>query len=753
MLLFGIGIAAYSSDRAEKTSDAEIESDTTNLVPVFIPELQGDFNFDGLTDDPCWGLVSPLPLVMHIPTFGNQPTERSEVFVCHDNEYIYVAGRFFDDEADKINIASRMRDNIGPQEDAFFVIFDTFNDHENGVGFRTNAAGVRQDLTISHDGTDNFPWNETWNTFWDVKSTKDDKGWYTEMRIPLSSLRFEEKDGKVAMGLICFRFIPRKFEIDIFPAIQRNWGFWSFIKPSQAHHIDLEGIHSKRPFYIAPYITGGINQESRLNSAENDYEMYNDPKLAVGLDVKYGITSNLTADLTINTDFAQVESDNAQINLTRFSLFFPEKRMFFQERSSNFSFAFDDMNTLFYSRQIGLHEGSAVPIIAGVRLVGRAGPWDVGFLDMQTQAFKSTETDGTDLPSENFGVLRFRRQVFNSNSYIGAILTSRLGTDGTFNEVVGFDGIIRLFGQDYLDVKYAQSFDEKYRNDVISLDASRIWFDWQRRNEKGLGYDFFYTRAGEKYRPDMGFEFRENYYMAGTKLKYGFIPGERSAISTHIIKFDLQAWKDNGSNTTQSAFVRPGYSLEMKSGSGFLVNFNYAYEYLTDTFHLSNDDVIAYISPGNYGYNFGSVNVHTPYTKPLFFEVASNLGQYYDGNQFTMRLMSTIKLGAFLSLQPSYEYDRIRFSTRDQSFTGHIARLNALIMLNNKLSISSLVEYSNIMHGLVTNIRLRFNPKEGNDLYLVFNQGRNIELNRVSPELNPIANRGILIKYTYTFIL
>ena len=427
--------------------------------------------------------------------------------------------------------------------------------------------------------------------------------------------------------------------------------------------------------------------------------------------------------------------------------------MFFQERSSNFSFAFDDMNTLFYSRQIGLHEGSAVPIIAGVRLVGRAGPWDVGFLDMQTQAFKSTETDGTDLPSENFGVLRFRRQVFNSNSYIGAILTSRLGTDGTFNEVVGFDGIIRLFGQDYLDVKYAQSFDEKYRNDVISLDASRIWFDWQRRNEKGLGYDFFYTRAGEKYRPDMGFEFRENYYMAGTKLKYGFIPGESSAISTHIIKFDLQAWKDNGSNTTQSAFVRPGYSLEMKSGSGFLVNFNYAYEYLTDTFHLSNDDVIAYISPGNYGYNFGSVNVHTPYTKPLFFEVASNLGQYYDGNQFTMRLMSTIKLGAFLSLQPSYEYDRIRFSTRDQSFTGHIARLNALIMLNNKLSISSLVEYSNIMHGLVTNIRLRFNPKEGNDLYLVFNQGRNIELNRVSPELNPIANRGILIKYTYTFIL
>jgi hypothetical protein len=745
--------AVFSGDPTGSNSTVKSEKDSVNLGAVFIPEIRGGFTFDGIIDDSCWNNLTPLPLIMHIPTFGLQPTERSEIFICHDNVNIYVAGRFFDNEADKINISSRMRDNIGPQEDGLFIIFDTFNDHENGVVFHTNAAGVRHDLTISNDGTDSFVWNETWNTFWDVKSTRNDKGWFTEMRIPLSSIRFEEKNGKVEMGLICFRFIPRKFEIDIFPAIPRNWGFWSFIKPSQAHHVELEGIHGKKPFYIAPYITGGLNQESRLNDAENAYEMHNDPKLTVGLDVKYGITSNLTADLTINTDFAQVESDNAQINLTRFSLFFPEKRMFFQERSSNFSFAFDGMNTLFYSRQIGLYEGRAVPIIAGVRLVGRAGPWDIGFLDMQTQTFKSTETDITDLPSENFGVLRLRRQVFNNNSYIGGILTSRVGMDGTFNEVIGFDGIIRVFGQDYLDVKYAQSFDDKYKNEALSFNASRIWLDWQRRNEKGLGYDFFYSRAGEKYEPDMGFEFRENYYMAGTKLKYGFIPGESSAISRHVIQFNAQAWKDNSSNVTQSALLQPGYSLELKSGSGFLVNFSHAYDNLTDTFYLSNDNVVAYVKPGSFGYNFASVGVHSPYTRPLSFEINSNLGQYYDGNQFTMRLMSTIKLGALLSLQPSYEYDRIRFPARDQSFTGHIASLKSILMLNNKLSVSALVEYSNIVHGLVTNIRLRFNPREGNDLYLVYNEGRNIEVNRTTPDLNPVANRGILIKYTYTFVL
>lgn len=402
ILLSCINAGAISGNTVEKYSQQYPEPDSLNTGPILIPELKGAFRFDGVVDDPCWDNLSPLQLVMHIPTFGITPSEKSEVYICHDNIYVYVAGRFFDKEAGKINIASKMRDNIGPQEDGFLVIFDTFNDHENAVGFRTNAAGVRQDLTISNDGTDPFPWNETWNTFWDVKSTKNDQGWFTEMRIPLSSLRFKEKDGKVIMGFSCNRFIPRKFELDVFPAIPRKWGFWSFVKPSQTHEIGLESVHSKKPFYIAPYITGGVNQESALNGTSTGYKLHNDPKLAIGLDVKYGITSNLTADLTLNTDFAQVESDNAQINLTRFSLFFPEKRMFFQERSSNFAFAFDDMNTLFYSRKIGLHEGRPVPIIEGVRLVGRAGPWDIGFLEMQTQLFKSTETDGVNLPSENF---------------------------------------------------------------------------------------------------------------------------------------------------------------------------------------------------------------------------------------------------------------------------------------------------------------------------------------------------------------
>ncbi len=321
-------INAFSNKLIIGSSESATTGDSTNSLPFIIPLIRGSFKLDGIVDDACWNNLSPVPLVMHIPTFGNQPTEKSDVFICHDNEYVYVGGRFFDKEAGKINVSSRMRDNIGSQEDGFFIFFDTFNDHENSVGFHTNVAGVREDMTIAKDGTEQGPWNNTWNTFWDVKTTRDNSGWYMEMRIPLSSLRFRENNDKVDMGIICLRYIPRKFEIDMFPAIPRNWGFWSFIKPSQSQKTELEGVHSKTPFYIAPYITSGLNQESRLNSEGTAYSMHNEPKLTGGLDMKYGITSNLTADLSINTDFAQVESDNAQINLTRFSLFSQKKGCF-----------------------------------------------------------------------------------------------------------------------------------------------------------------------------------------------------------------------------------------------------------------------------------------------------------------------------------------------------------------------------------------------------------------------------------------
>ena len=193
------------------------------------------------------------------------------------------------------------------------------------------------------------------------------------------------------MGLTCMRMIAHKNEVNVFPSIPPNWGESSVFRPSKAQEVVFEGLESRKPFYIAPYAIGGMQQDYIMNDDGTGYKLDKSPKFTGGLDVKYGLTNNLTLDLTVNTDFAQVEADDEQINLTRFSLFFPEKRTFFQERSSVFAFDFEPQASLFYSRRIGLYEGEQVPILGGGRITGMAGKWDLGLLDMQTQALKLSD--------------------------------------------------------------------------------------------------------------------------------------------------------------------------------------------------------------------------------------------------------------------------------------------------------------------------------------------------------------------------
>ena len=229
---------------------------------ISIPRINGEIKFDGIVDDACWQNTKPLQLVMHTPTFNNQPTEKSEIMICHDNTYLYVGARLYDSNASNMLISSKKRDESEVLSEQLMLIFDSFNDKENGLGFATTPTGLRSDFTISKDamGMDDpsqGPFNMSWNTFWDVKTTKNSQGWFAEIRIPFSSMRFKEKDGKVVMGLICIRSIAHKNEVDIFPSIPPNWGPSSAYRPSKAQEITFEGLKSKKPFYIAPYIIGG----------------------------------------------------------------------------------------------------------------------------------------------------------------------------------------------------------------------------------------------------------------------------------------------------------------------------------------------------------------------------------------------------------------------------------------------------------------------------------------------------------------
>jgi len=719
-----------------------------------IPRIKGDIKFDGIVDDPCWEVAKALPMVMHIPTFGNQPTEKSEVMLCYDNTYIYVGARLFDSNASKMLVTSKKRDEASNSNESFSIVFDSFNDKENALVFSTTPSSLRSDLTVLNDAIAdnprNPPFNNSWNTFWDVKTTKDDNGWYLEMRIPFSSMRFKEDNGNVTMGLICFRRIAYKNEVDIFPAIPPEWGLYSTYRPSKASEVAFEGIKSKKPFYIAPYVLTGYQQDYVLNGSGTAYELKGSPKLSAGIDAKYGLTNNLTLDVTVNTDFAQVEADDEEINLTRFSLFFPEKRTFFQERSSIFNFGFEGKSNIFYSRQIGLYKGEQVPILGGARITGMAGMWDIGFLDLQTQSFDPSDTTQNSLPSENFGVLRLRRQVINRNSYVGGIFTSRLGMDGSYSTSYGVDGIFKIFKNDYINIKLAQVIAETATNNLASLDPTRIFLNWKRYNDKGLGYDFTYTWSGKEFKPSMGFQQRKDYsYYAGS-LQYGWIPGESSLLMNHKFELNEEMYFDNTTDDAQTAETELAYKFNFKSGFGGMVSILNSYENVDKEFNFSED---ASVPAGKYNFTQFVTHLNTSESKKFSLGIDGYAGTFYDGTRLTVGLEPLLNIGSSLQLSLAYEYNHLAFPIRDQSFNGNIARFKALAMFTTKLSVTAFVQYNSKENAMSTNLRLRYNPKEGNDFYLVFNEGRSTYRNIEDPQLPLYSNRSILLKYTYTFTL
>lgn len=680
-------------------------------------------------------------MIMHMPHFGSEPTEKTTVFVTYDEDYLYVGARLYDSESEKILASSKKRDYMKGDTDWFGFIMDSFNDKENALCFFTTPTGLRHDSAVFNDAQGDFPVNLSWNTFWDVATSRNEEGWFAEFRVPFSSLRFQDEDGRVVMGLICWRWIAHKNEVVIFPKISPEWGGWSFWKPSLAQEIIFEDVFSRKPLYVAPYLLGGFGRSFELNEAETAYERRDDPALEAGLDIKYGITSNLTLDITVNTDFAQVEADDQQINLTRFSLFFPEKRVFFQERSSIFDFNFGDPNRLFYSRCIGIYEEESVRIYGGMRLVGRVGSWDLGFLNMQTAPVE-------DLPSENFGVFRIRRRVFNPYSYVGGIATSRIGTDGSYNVAYGLDGIFRLFADDYLALNWAQTFENGKKNSPASLEPARFRINWERRTLKGFGYNLGLSRSGKDYSPGVGFEMREDFTRFGNRIHYGWIPGENSFLWRHHVFVDGFLVLRNKDGAAESVEIGPGWSLETKSGYTANITAKFFYEDVSETFSLSDDTEVP---EGQYRFFGLNGMLMTPMGRVFFTEVTFDAGSFYDGWKISFSTSPNWSLSSDFELSGTYLINWVEFPQRHQKFISHLGRLRFMTTLSTEFSASAFIQYNSAINVIIANIRLRYNPREGVDLYLVYNEGLNTNRYRETPSLPLTSSRTVMVKYSYTF--
>lgn len=707
--------------------------------------------FDGRPDEEAWQGTTVFPLIVHAPNFGTQPSEVSEVMVGYDQEYLWVGARLYSKDPSNITSTSKKRDEESRNSDSFGIILDTYDDNENALAFFTMPSGARIDYTVSNDGEGGGGGpgrgaiNRSWNTFWDVETITDEQGWYVEMRIPFSSLRFQTVDGKIPMGMILNRRISYMNETDTYPLIDPKYGFTSFLKPSQAQSIEFENIEAHNPVYISPYVLGGYSSQWDLNETGTEYLNQDKPKLEAGLDVKYSLTSNLTLDLTANTDFAQVEADDEQVNLTRYSLFFPEKRLFFQERSGIFNFSLGGRSdNLFYSRRIGIVENEQVRIYGGGRITGRIDKWDLGILDMQTASLNDS------VPSENFGVARLRRQVINQNSYVGGIMTTRIGTDGRYNVAYGVDGIIRMFGDDYLDVRMAQSMETGADNKVFSPDPTFAGIRWERRTDEGFAYDLSYTYTGQSMNPEVGFLRRNNIQGLGSRLQYGWLPGETSKFFSSRGMLQIQRYSRVTTGQLESMEISPGWFFMTKKGWGIMSELKYMKEGVEGDFNLSDEVVIP---AGEYAFTALEARIFTPAQKPVSARIEVNAGGFYDGNIVSVQASPMLNLSASLQLSGTYQFNTVHFPDRDQSLQSHIVRANILYMYSTKLSASAFVQLNNANDVFIGNFRLRYNPREGNDFYLVFNEYRGFTGAETFPPKPPYYSRALMLKYTHTFRL
>jgi len=719
---------------------------------VQIQRLSTEINFDGVPDDAAWEALDQFPLTMHRPNFMNQPSEKSDVRIGFDDEFLWVGASLYMEDASKIYSASKKRDEMLFDFDAFGIVLDSYNDNETGLAFYTAPTGLRTDYAISNDASGGYGpngpggMNISWDTFWDVKTTIDDNGWYVEMRIPFSSLKFKPEGDVATMGLIISRNISANNETDSYPPIDPKYGFMATNKPSQAQKIEIDGTKPAKPVYIAPYVIGGFSRDWMVNEEGTDYEKDDTPKYNAGLDVKYNINSNLTLDLTANTDFAQVEADDQQVNLTRYSLFFPEKRKFFQERSSLFDFSLGGMSdNLFYSRNIGLVDGQQIRIYGGGRLTGKLGKWDMGLLDMQT-------AEHEEIAGENFGVIRMRRQVINPNSYLGGIFTSRIGMDGKQNFTYGVDGIFRLFGDDYLNVKWAQSYDTEIDSKLSSLDPSFILFKWERRSEEGFAYDFNYSYSGNKFNPGIGFIMRNGVQGGEARLLYGWIPGENSWLFNSNINVRGNRYVRLEDGHLESMQISPGFEINTKKGIHAELSTETSWEGVLFDFNLSDSIVI---DAGDYTFTGVQARFGTSEANHISVRGDAYAGQFYDGNRLGIRSEFNLNFSSSFILSPGYEFNHLTFPDRasNNQLNIHAVNLKAQIMISTKFSANILVQYVNTVDEFIGNFRLRYNPREGNDFYLVYNDFRGFIDRNMFPGNPPFFNKTIMLKYTYTFIL
>jgi len=702
---------------------------------------------DGRLDDAVWQ-TAPLAegFVQSAPLDGAPVSERTEVRLLQDENALYVAAWLFDSNPSGIIVGESRRDASLGETDAFLFILDTFLDGQNGFVFGTTPAGIEHDGQVTREGQgggggermqrgSGGGYNLNWDGSWTVATSRDERGWYAEFRIPFSTLRYD-RGGVQTWGVNFTRRIRRNNEEAFWAPIPRQFDLY---RVSMAGR--LEGIDApfRRTVSVTPYVLTSGRKEYRTGS-DTDF------KAEVGGDAKVGLGPNLTLDLTVNTDFAQVEVDDEQVNLTRFNLFFPEKRPFFLENAGTFSVGSNQAVELFFSRRIGIEGGRQAPILGGGRLTGRVAGNVVGLMSVQAGELEVEDAvTGNPIqlaPANNFSVARLVREL-PSRSRVGTILVSRLNTEDTddYNLTYGLDWRWGVRPELLVDGYAARTVTPGVTGGQYAVNTSANF------NSRDWSSTLAYREVAEGFNPEVGFLPRRDYrFVTATimrRFQFPDIPWfyELRPHMNYREHFALDGF-------SETRWIHIDSHFQFTNGAFFqLPAINLTREGLRQPFEIARGVVVP---PGTYDNVEWGFAYNSNLSSPLRIEGRLDIGGFYDG--FRTGGSATVSGRITDAFQASLRAQYYDVNLDGGSFETAVVGLRAAYSFTPRVYVQSLVQYNDQTRNLSGNVRFGWLNTAGTGLFIVYNDLEHLgPFSRTGLTRGP-TERALVIKFTRQFM-
>jgi hypothetical protein len=678
--------------------------------------------------DSAWGRPFATQFWQQRPQEGAPATQETEVFVGFTDDALYVAVIAYDTDPEGIIVSGQRRDDPLEDTDMFAFVIDSFRDGQNGFLFGTNPSGIETDGQITRDGGAGGPgissFNMNWDTNWQVKTQTGDFGWSAEFEIPFKSLRYPA-DGVQSWGMNFRRSIRRNNETVFWAPIQRQH---SLMRVTDAGVVSGFEPPRQRNLKVTPYALGKQNGGNMIES-QSDQEF--------GVDVKYGVTPSLTLDLTYNTDFAQVEVDEFQANLDRFSLFLPEQRPFFLENAGQFAVGVAREVELFFSRRIGIGpDGSQIPIKGGARLSGKIGSsTNVGFLHMQAE-----EVAGV-VAQTDFTVARVSQEFANRSS-LGVIFVNREADEldqpgrSDYNRTYAVDGRWGIGADGQITGFVAKTDTPELKGDDTAFQLAGNY------SSEAWSYSGGVTQVGKNFNPEVGFLRRRDYTKANVRVLHRI----RNSSWKNMLELRPHVsyagfWGGDGLHET--GFLHIDNHWEWQSGFEVHTGVNFLHEGVRKDFELAPGKVVR---AGDYDDEELQLVLMTDRGAPLSFSVRSHIGGFFGGERVQLRPTIRYRIGDAFNASLAWNYNQIKLAYEPKPFDLNIARLRLNYSFNPKVSLQALVQYNDSTDVMATNLRLAWLTSADAGFYLVYNETRDDDVGMFREKRNEW-----ILKFSHTF--